>query len=521
MTDVTDRSVTATGTLYALADPRDGTVRYIGQTTKPIEVRLAGHLAAPAPRVRAWIEALAVEGRSPEIIPIREHVPVVDLDAAEKEEIKAHAQRGDLLNVVANESGNAKRRKVSREEAKRRAAQEEAMRRAWQQATWRQVADQVRAATGGPVSPADIPIRDIPAAVWDAYQAYHEADRLLKANSITRLLLRPGLGVVVEGDAPHDQEKRAALLRRSNAEALLEHYLRAYCGAFSSVDDGERWGSKEGVHGRGAEAYRNEFRDPTHMARYLSLTPWAARALDPWVELARAAGIDKKGPEFSQWVSDDQATREAVDLYRLAAPGWLGVFRQRWDTDVATHALTLGAAHIPGFVVPHLLESALQDWLTKLARDRQATREMCLLLQRINPKALDAVYGRDRLAESDEALGLPPGTSAKVIRQLYGGDSHDPAPQAAKLIQRHTGEFDTAAIPDYSGWTGPDIPAMRAAAASFYSAGLLLDAEQSAGDELLDGVKSSWKPTRWGIENVEKMEKAIVGAAMHATDSAT
>lgn len=38
-----------TGTIYALVDPRDGAVRYIGQTTKTLAERLAGHVANPAP----------------------------------------------------------------------------------------------------------------------------------------------------------------------------------------------------------------------------------------------------------------------------------------------------------------------------------------------------------------------------------------------------------------------------------------------------------------------------------------
>lgn len=503
----------ATGTIYVLVDPRTNEVRYIGQTTKPIEVRLAGHLAAPAPLVRAWIEELSFEGYTPQIVPIRENVPADRLDEAEKEEIRAHAERGDILNVAGNQPGNTKRRKASREEAKRRQAEEDAMNLAWRQASWRQVADQIRDATGGPISPADVPIRKIPTAVWSAYQEYREVDRHLKANPSTGYLLHPGGGVTVAGDSTQDQERRDAHLRRSNVETALEQYLRAYCGAFSSVDSGDRWGSKEGVHARGWESYRNEFRDADHMAQHLSLIPWAARAMDPWVALAREAGIDKKESEFVEWVSDDPATREAIDLYRATTPGWLGVVRQDWDRDVATYALALGAAHIPGFTVPHLLEGALHEWLTKLARDHQATREMCLLLQRINPQALNAVYGRDALAESDEALGLPAGTSAKVIRQIYGSDFHDHNDRAAKLLQRHTGEFDTAEIPDYSGWKGPDIPAMRVIAATFYSAGLFPHAGQTVGGELLDVVTSTWKPTRHGLENLMELETKALGRA--------
>lgn len=499
----------ATGTIYALVDPRTFEVKYIGQTTKPIEVRLAGHLAAPAPLVRAWIEELSFEGHTPQIIPIREDVPIDQLDEAEKEEIRAHAERGDILNVVGNQPGNAKRRKISRAEAKRRQAEEAAMDLAWRQASWRQVADQIRDAIGGPISPADIPVREIPPPVWEAYQAYRDANRRLTESIAAGLQLSPRAGSTVEGDGSAAEEKRAVLQQLQALQPGLEHYLRAYCGAFSLVDDGDRWSSNEGVAARGLQAYHNEFSDPDHMARYLSLIPWAARALDPWVELAREAGIDKKGAEFTEWVSDDQATREAIELYRSTSPGWLGVPRQKWDKDVATYALALGAAHIPGFTVPQLLEKTLEEGLTKLARERQATREMCLLLQRVNPKALDAVYGRDELAESDEALGLPPGTSAKVVRQIYGKDLRDPGDRTAKLLQRHTGEFDTVAVPDYSGWTGIHIPALRVVAASFCEAGLLPDAGRAESEELLSRVKATWKPTKRGLEGIEKLDERL------------
>lgn len=498
----------ATGTIYALIDPRTNTVRYIGQTTKPIEVRLAGHLAAPAPFVRSWIEELSFAGCTPQISPIREDVPADQMDEAEKEEIRAHAERGDILNVVGNQPGNARRRKASREEEKRRRAEEEAMNRTWRQASWRQVADQIRNATGGPTSPTDVPVREMPDAVWEAYQRYRDADRRFKENVSGGLQLRRGNDVTVAGDGPSGEEKSAALQQLHALQPGLEQYLRAYRGAFSQVDRGDRWGSREGVSDRGVDAYRGDFRNPAHMAQYLSLIPWAARAMDPWVELAESAGLDIKGEEFVDWVSDDEATREAVDLYRSTTPGYLGVFRQDWDRDVAGYALALGAAHIPGFVVPHLLEGELLDQLTKLARDRQATREMCQLLQRINPKALDVVYGRDELAESDEALGLPPGTSAKVARRLYGGNLRDPADRTAKLLQRHAGDFDVVVTPDYSGWTGIHIPAMRALAACFCSVGLLPD-----DTALLDTVKSTWRPTKRGSEAIDDLDARLLARA--------
>ena len=134
---------------------------------------------------------------------------------------------------------------------------------------------------------------------------------------------------------------------------------------------------------------------------------------------------------------------------------------------------------------------------------------MCRLLQDIDSKALDAVYGKDELAAADRELGLSPGTSASVIQKIYGGDSRDPNNRAAKLLQRHTGQFDTVAIPDYSGWKGPHIPAMRVAAAGFVTAGLLPDVEQSAGEELLSDVKSMWVPSKRGLEGVEDLDERL------------
>ena len=312
-----------TGTIYGLVDPRTNDVRYVGQTTKPIEARLAGHLAAPAPLVRAWIETLAVEGKLPAIEPIREGVPVAHLDQAEKEEIAAHSQRADLLNVASNMVGNAKRRKDSREETKRREAEQKATDRAWHEASWRQVADQILDAIGGSISPADVPIREIPGAVWQAYQTYRDADRRLAENIDASLVLRPGAGVTVEGSSPQDDEKRLALQQINSVRPGLENYLHAYCAAFDKVDSRDHYGA-DGAYCRGDQAYRSEFRAPGQMARHLSLIPWAARALDPWVALAIAAGIDKKSPEFVDWISGDPLVREAVGLYQVDFLAGLG-----------------------------------------------------------------------------------------------------------------------------------------------------------------------------------------------------
>ncbi|MGQ4343621.1 hypothetical protein [Streptomyces sp. SAS_275] len=502
MTDV------ATGTIYALIDPRTETVRYVGQTTKPIEVRLAGHLAAPAPLVRSWIEELAVEGRRPGIIPIREGVPTGELDSAEREEIAAHSAIGDLLNVVSNVAGNAKRRKASREEAKRREAEEKAMDLSWRQASWRLVADQVRAATGGPIPPSDVPLRSIPEPVWATYRSYREADNWLTAHPGDGYLLVPGVGLTATEDSPEARERQEIRQLRQRCADGLEDFMRTFCRSFVAVDDGERYG--DGVFGQGDDAYKVAFSDSTHMARYLSLIPWAARSLDPWVALAEAAGIDRSDAAFAEWVSDDPDTRAAVMLFQEAGtPHYLGRHYDRWDTDIPSFALALGAAHIPGFVIPDLLRSDLRERLVKVAQDRQATDRMCKLLQEIDPRALDTVYGKDRLAVADAELGLPAGLAAQVIANVFGTEHRDPNSEIGKLLQRNAGTFQAPAVPEYADWSGIHIPAVRSAVACFCAAGLFEAAEDGLLDAVIERSKRTWMPGGRGLEVLEEVEQRL------------
>ncbi|WP_404868441.1 hypothetical protein ACI1MP_10250 [Kitasatospora griseola] len=88
-----------TGSIYSLSDPRDGKIRYIGQTRQPLPRRKEQHINDPTnPAMGVWIGILVGQGLEPNISQVI-RVPVEDLDRAEKEQIELHHRRGHpLLN---------------------------------------------------------------------------------------------------------------------------------------------------------------------------------------------------------------------------------------------------------------------------------------------------------------------------------------------------------------------------------------------------------------------------------------
>jgi hypothetical protein len=91
-----------TAEIYALLDPRCGSVRYIGKANNSAE-RLQSHLRDARRRktpVYCWIGKLASLGVAPTIRVLRT-VPRDEWPAAEREEIAAAKHRGDrLLNLA-------------------------------------------------------------------------------------------------------------------------------------------------------------------------------------------------------------------------------------------------------------------------------------------------------------------------------------------------------------------------------------------------------------------------------------
>jgi hypothetical protein len=89
--------------IYALKDPRDGLVRYVGKTVAPIHIRLSNHISAAVKDgkdtyVCRWIRLLNAAG----IRPIAEHIETVGDGWAEREAywIGWHRAQGALLTNV-------------------------------------------------------------------------------------------------------------------------------------------------------------------------------------------------------------------------------------------------------------------------------------------------------------------------------------------------------------------------------------------------------------------------------------
>lgn len=84
--------------VYALVDPRDDGVRYVGVTTRDLVVRLAGHLHDPTNRAMYdWLADVKAAGVVPAVRLLI--ATVVDWQGAERGWIAWFRERGDLLNV--------------------------------------------------------------------------------------------------------------------------------------------------------------------------------------------------------------------------------------------------------------------------------------------------------------------------------------------------------------------------------------------------------------------------------------
>lgn len=85
--------------IYALFDPRDRRVRYVGRTSRSLAARLALHLEKPTNYSMArWFDELRSAGLCPDVTTL-EHVADEEWEAAERGWIAWFRKRGRLLNI--------------------------------------------------------------------------------------------------------------------------------------------------------------------------------------------------------------------------------------------------------------------------------------------------------------------------------------------------------------------------------------------------------------------------------------
>jgi hypothetical protein len=462
----------ATGTVYALVDPRDDRVRYIGATTKTLKVRLYGHLKGPtAKRVKAWIDDLAASGLVPRIEPVTENVPADRLRDVEKDEITRRLIAGEqLLNEAATA---AARRHIER--------QRELDRQERERAAWEHAAHQVRAAVGGPLPPGDIAPVPLNDKVLAAYR------------SICAVMDMPAEGFASR-DVDGLSKSTRLMLMREKAGEILWRSTRAIWGRLR----GEAGTSLDIIlDARVSTLFRGHWPDLAVASRYLSLLPWGIVAVGPWAALAERAGMDATSPDFIDWVSDDASVREALTILLVRAGDRMGPLSALDDHDdwarPSTGLVTLAAAHCPGFDLPDALHLEVKKFLEVMERGGELTPEMVKLLLKLDPRALDNILGPDVLAQIDTRLHLPTGTSLDVITALQESNRIWHLRDLNRATARAKKAFPTVDTPDFTRWGSATGPLLQAAAASLVASGHLPAPSGSRPDGSVEKVRKLWR----------------------------
>lgn len=471
----------ATGTVYALVDPRDNETRYIGATVKPLTARLDGHFRRPARRVREWISELEVAGLSPLIVPVGENVPVAELPAAEEAEItRIIAAGGSLLNERSTERGQAlNSRRIQTEERE----------------AWGRLADAAVTLLGGPLPPGALPVVEIPEATW-----------------LFMSRVKPG------------HRERVDKFRKSLDHWDREGYLR-WRDLCSEMDEASEslWlyvrAAWAGVRRAGGEFFDRRleahFRKIAELpcdtqenaSRLLTLTVWYMVAVDPWRHLAELGGLPLDDASFIAWAGSDPDVREALEFLTGRLDGALGNLaepRDRSWEDGPGHLLGAVAAAYSD-TVPEPVRDRLARVLGQLARDHMLTRPMADLLMRLDPGALDTIFGRDIAGDVDRELGLPAGTSARVLRAIIKRVGYVEDGTIRRAADRAAQALPVATLPDYAGWHGTGIPTARTISGSLARAGLAEPAGKTR-DEYLECVRELWVPN---LENVTRTRSVV------------
>lgn len=98
-----------TGTIYALAEPETGEIRYIGKTIKKPEERYYSHIYSPNNKmyVGRWIIKLAKKNLLPKLVILEKNIPLDKLDEREIFWIKNGREAGWRLTNTTDGGGGA------------------------------------------------------------------------------------------------------------------------------------------------------------------------------------------------------------------------------------------------------------------------------------------------------------------------------------------------------------------------------------------------------------------------------
>jgi hypothetical protein len=450
------RTTAATGTVYALIDPRDGVTRYIGQTTKALPTRLAGHLSSPAPNVATWIGELKAAGVVPAIAPLHQNVPAGILLRLEREEITRRLLEGEQL--LNNSSTADARKALEKLKQDQRAARS--------RAAWEEAAHQTRAALGGPLPPGDIPSVPFPESVWKHMPGLWQAQDTLEE-------------VHAKSTKPFDDDVWRVDRKVRDAEEHLSSQLwlsvRAGWGSVRGRDD--QLDKKLESMVNGVVSIRCASIDDA--ARLVTLAPWCLIAVAPWAALAKRAELSLDVDDFVPWVTDRPDVADALRFLARHRPRLLENlasaehYNDRLNPSV--HLAATAAAHAP-FDLPSEITDTVTRALREIARGQMLTSKMADLLAQLDPKALDDVFGEDVAGAADTTLGLPAGTAAAVVKHILAS-SFGSYGTLDRVLARAAGKLPSQPYPNYSTWSGRGLALTQGVTEALYASGLVTDPE--------------------------------------------
>lgn len=465
------RAKATKGTVYALIDPRDGATRYIGQTTRPLPARLAGHISTPAASIAAWITELKAAGLRPAIAPLHQDVPTSILLRLEREEITRRLLDGEQL-LNSGSTGDARKAFAKLAEEQRKAR----IRSAWQEAAHR-----TRAALGGPLPPGAIPAAPYPERVWQHMPTLWEAQDAVP-EPLEAL------------KAPFDPAVWEARRTVQDAEERLSTLL------WNSVRAG--WGSVRGRDDKVDDRLENAVKEVVSIrcssfedaVRLVTLAPWCIIAVTPWAALAKRAELSLEVDDFVTWVTDRPEVEDALRFvcrYRPHVLEHLANMEHYNDRlEHSVHLVAAAAAHTP-FDLSAELAYDVSRALRDITRDQMLTEAMANLLARMDPKALDDVFGNDVAGAADASLDLPKGTAAAVIKHILDS-SHGNYGVLDRVLARAGKKLPSRTYPSYSTWNGRGVAIIQGVVETLYASGLVTGPEEPTPAEAEANARALW-----------------------------